>query len=447
MITSENGTELLEADNGSFYYSPRDRIRMVPCSIQVVRNTCFTGEAAHLRNSLSNMYIPDSVQRIDSGTFQSMKNLQSLTLSSNLNSVAPSTFADCLKLSKIFFPTGLRYIEEYAFRNCQSLKEIHLKPGLLRIGHDAFAHCRNLKKIILPSNIERIDHRAFYGCNNIRHIVIDTESEIEFQRVQSLLPSTLRNKAISINRINRANNIIAHILLNQTDSISFPMRGGRYAPVFLNQEEFINTVSELRKERIFHKILSSTKERMKECIIPRTDTESAWREYTVNLHRLAIEIMMDELNLFRNEIISNIKSTIFFLGFDASLEQSLSLLEDLTINPNSTPDIFAESVQTLSALSEELNNKSQYYFDIAKKLLICSGVLAAFTLLVGIPLISISAIPIAIGATCTAISVAGTGASFFASKRVENIKRDNYRLGDAYTHPMAPLTKNDLLLG
>jgi len=92
--------------------------------------------------------VPDGVESIDSGAFQSARELKNVSL-----------------------PNSLRELSSFAFAYCSSLESIDLGSGIKAISEGAFYYCTSLKAIDIPDNVERLEG-AFTGCTNLTSVVI-----------------------------------------------------------------------------------------------------------------------------------------------------------------------------------------------------------------------------------------------------------------------------------
>jgi len=95
------------------------------------------------------MTIPNSVKRIGREAFGFCKNLSSIQLSENLESISEGAFEECVSLKNITIPINVKSIEEAAFAGCSTLSEI-----------------------IIPENVEMIDNYAFFMCSRLENVSV-----------------------------------------------------------------------------------------------------------------------------------------------------------------------------------------------------------------------------------------------------------------------------------
>ncbi|MBA2711223.1 MAG: leucine-rich repeat domain-containing protein [Tatlockia sp.] len=106
-------------------------------------------------------------------------------------------FSYCKNLEAIEMPDKIAFIGMYSFRSCINLKNIELPKQVKFIGEQTFLDCFNLKTISLHQKIKYIAPNAFDNCKNIEIIIINSENNIEIQKIRSLLPQFLQTRALS----------------------------------------------------------------------------------------------------------------------------------------------------------------------------------------------------------------------------------------------------------
>lgn len=104
------------------------------------------GETFKGCSSLTHIYIPAGVTRIEKETFSGCSNLFSITIPTN---------------------SQLKIIRERAFEGCSNLSSIYIPIGVTRIGKEAFKGCSSLTGITIPNSVKSIGEDAFKGCYNL----------------------------------------------------------------------------------------------------------------------------------------------------------------------------------------------------------------------------------------------------------------------------------------
>lgn len=118
------------------------------------------------KDSITSVYIPDSVEEIKDSAFSGYSNLQSVTFTqsatassvkaqsnSGLKTIGSQAFYKCGKLFNIQIPSTVTSIGEYAFSGCASLTELELPANLTNFNMNVYNHCTGLKTITIPACI------------------------------------------------------------------------------------------------------------------------------------------------------------------------------------------------------------------------------------------------------------------------------------------------------
>lgn len=101
------------------------------------------GIAAVADTSLTEIKIPDSVNKMERHVFSFNEKLRKIDLSG----------------------TSVEYIDIMSFANCTSLNEVIFPETLIEIGLAAFISCESLSEITLPSQLNIIEQSAFMGTS------------------------------------------------------------------------------------------------------------------------------------------------------------------------------------------------------------------------------------------------------------------------------------------
>lgn len=123
---------------------------------------------------LTSYTMPDYVDAMLMGCAQNCVSLQSVTLNSNIYSIASQSFDGCTNLQTVNFGSGstVAILYSSAFKNCSSLTSITLPNTVTDIGADVFKNCTGLTSFTIPHEITEIGN-AFEGCSNIATIYYD----------------------------------------------------------------------------------------------------------------------------------------------------------------------------------------------------------------------------------------------------------------------------------
>ena len=123
-------------------------------------------------SALSSVTLPDHLTSLGCDAFRSCYELISLTLPEGLTAIEPFTFVGCSALTSVTIPEGVAVIGCSAFEHCSDLASVSLPESVTCIGEYAFAGCRGLSSVKLPAGISRIETGAFENCPKLDMLVI-----------------------------------------------------------------------------------------------------------------------------------------------------------------------------------------------------------------------------------------------------------------------------------
>lgn len=86
-----------------------------------------------------NAMIPDGIETIGYGAFDSNKLIRTVAL-----------------------PASVKELSTRAFADCRNLETVQLNEGLEVIGHNVFSGCTNLKYLVMPDSLKEVEANAFY---------------------------------------------------------------------------------------------------------------------------------------------------------------------------------------------------------------------------------------------------------------------------------------------
>ena len=140
--------------------------------VSVIGNRCF-----YNCTSLSELYLPDSIMKIEERAFNGCSALKNTPDMSFVTEIGIYAFASCSSLQEINLAEGVYQIGEAAFYKCSSVKELYLPDSVKQIGANAFRECSKLEKIEMGDSVITISEGAFYGCTSLKEINIPSSLE------------------------------------------------------------------------------------------------------------------------------------------------------------------------------------------------------------------------------------------------------------------------------
>ena len=157
------------------------------------------GSAAFGGTAISEITIPNTVERVDYYCFLNCKNLEKVIMSEGVTKLNRYTFANCVNLKNIYC-NGVEDLDSNAFSGCSGLIEIQMNSltsldnlnilsnnkeslkkiklnGVRFIPEKLFYEFKSLETIEI-NNAEEIGVKAFYGCESL--------TDISMQNVQKI---------------------------------------------------------------------------------------------------------------------------------------------------------------------------------------------------------------------------------------------------------------------
>ena len=142
----------------------------------------------YLNNSLvTDLVIPDSIQRICNYAFKDYTDLKSVVIGNNVKWIDESAFEGCTSLEGVVIGNSVTTISVNAFKNC-AIKNITIPNSVKFIYNSAFEGCTSLESVKMGDSVIRIDLYAFKGCNALAKVDITNLASwcnIEFSDYES----------------------------------------------------------------------------------------------------------------------------------------------------------------------------------------------------------------------------------------------------------------------
>lgn len=132
---------------------------VIPAGVNVIGRNAFRG------CRLTEIVMPDTVERIQMEAFQRSSSLVSIRLSRRLLSIGERAFFDCTSLKDIELPTCLEKIGIKAFENCKSLTAITIPRSALKVNNYAFSGCESMRRINVLCYFTSLDDYALSYCS------------------------------------------------------------------------------------------------------------------------------------------------------------------------------------------------------------------------------------------------------------------------------------------
>ena len=110
------------------------------------------------------LIIKASITKLPQKQFFGFKDIESLIITSPLDSISAQCFAYCDNLKEVILPSSIKYIRYGAFRGCKRLLGLRLPENLYEIEDYAFEECSSLNQLVFPEKLKRLGICAFKNC-------------------------------------------------------------------------------------------------------------------------------------------------------------------------------------------------------------------------------------------------------------------------------------------
>lgn len=145
----------------------------------------------NLLASFNSGYSMESIPAV----FKGYKALRSVSISSNVNSVAAKAFAGCSNLSELMIENGFTTLEfgygaldgtnitdltlgrKTTGANFNEVINLSISDGVNSISQELFKNATNLKNVRIPSSVTEIGNSAFSGCASLENLILSPETE------------------------------------------------------------------------------------------------------------------------------------------------------------------------------------------------------------------------------------------------------------------------------
>ena len=164
-ITIPNSVEKI--DDQAFLACESLQQVVIPTSV-----TSIGWEAFSLCDSLQQIDIPNSVTSLGAAAFFRCTSLLRIVIPNSITRIDYQTFSECDSLQQIIISNSVKIIGDWAFSECKSLKQISIPNTITYIGVGVFSQCVSLEQVNLPDSIHTIGDSAFEACESLRQITI-----------------------------------------------------------------------------------------------------------------------------------------------------------------------------------------------------------------------------------------------------------------------------------
>lgn len=167
----------------------------IPSQICGKNVTEISSNVFNKKTSLTNIDIPDTIEKIGDGAFAYCTGLTYINIPESLKVIGINAFYNCYNAQfsitnpieslgeRVFYncrglsgeitlANGADCVPANAFYGCSKLTSVKLPSTVITIGESAFANCIGLKDVVLPDSVSEIGASAFNGCASLTDITI-----------------------------------------------------------------------------------------------------------------------------------------------------------------------------------------------------------------------------------------------------------------------------------
>ena len=131
----EQSISNLDANEGMYTFST-DGVHIV--KYQFKDSTTIFREVFWGCESLTSIFIPDSVTSIGNSAFNDCTYLTAVTIGKKVTTIGTSAFTGCDRIKELTIPNSVTSIGDSAFRNCNKLSSVTIGNSVTSIGASAF---------------------------------------------------------------------------------------------------------------------------------------------------------------------------------------------------------------------------------------------------------------------------------------------------------------------
>lgn len=161
---------------GSAFFSCRNLEKVtVSTNVTNIQSGCFSGCV-----NLSDFIIPDSVPVIANGVF-AVCGLTNLTIPDSVTYIGEGAFSLCMDLTNINLGSGVAGIGSIAFQNSGLIK-ITIPDSVTSLGNQVFWYSGDLATVNIGSGVTNIGGEVFIYCTGLQAITVDSNNPVYSSR-------------------------------------------------------------------------------------------------------------------------------------------------------------------------------------------------------------------------------------------------------------------------
>ena len=153
-------------------YSGEPEFISIPDTLEGCPVTGIRDNAFYECDSLRQIALPDTIEKIGHHCFYACTSLESVQLPDSISEIGDGCFCGCTGLVSARLPEGLAEIPDSCFRACTSLERINLPRDAVAVKEYCFSACTELRQVNIGEKLKNIDKCVFYMCPSLDSIYI-----------------------------------------------------------------------------------------------------------------------------------------------------------------------------------------------------------------------------------------------------------------------------------
>lgn len=136
--------------------------------MSILKGVTEIGDFGLAGDGLTAVTLPDGLQSLGRGAFDTCASLTNTTLPAAITAVPGKCFADCTKLLNVKYTGTVTAIGDLAFESCKALTAAPIPETVTELGASAFTGCTALTDVTLPAGVTAIPEDCFRGCTALK---------------------------------------------------------------------------------------------------------------------------------------------------------------------------------------------------------------------------------------------------------------------------------------
>lgn len=167
----------------SFYYCNSPWYYRSFTTIVLCEGVTSIGDNAFREGSYTNIYVPSTLKKVDSGAFVNCSTGSNVYISDikswcereyDLPNVKKLYFNEQL-ITDLVIPDSVTKIVGFAFSGCNNIKTVKIPNSVKEIGAYAFSSC-NFSSVIIPASVINLSEDSFSGCSSLTTIAVNVNN-------------------------------------------------------------------------------------------------------------------------------------------------------------------------------------------------------------------------------------------------------------------------------